>query len=325
MYRLPVLMVTLFLFLNIVFKQALSAPQTYPSRPVRMVVPVAAGGTTDIMGRIIAAKLMTQFQQQFVIDDRPGASGMIGADIVAKAQPDGHTLLLVGGSFGTLRSLFTKLPFDVEKDFAPVSFFATSPYVLVVQPDLPVRNVLQLISYGKSNPGRLNFAGSTPGSLQRLAGEYLKYMGGFDMTYVAYRGTGALMPDLIGGRLQVAFDNVLILAPYIQKNTLRALGVTGLKRSSVMPQIATVAESGLPGFSVVGWFGVLATGGTPERIVQTLNRAINQAMQDTDIKERFQSQGSEPLTGSPADLRAHLVTENAKWGKLIRELGVKAD
>ena len=175
--------------------------QPYPQRAVRLVVAVAAGGSTDVMARLIGARLGERIGQQVVIDNRPGGSSIIGSEIVARAHPDGHTLLMASGSFGTLSSLFKKLPFDMEKDFAAVSLIATSPYVLVVQPSLPIKSVTDLIAYGKANPGKLNYAGSTPGSLQRLAGELLKRTGGFDMTYVPYKGTGALMPDLLGGQI----------------------------------------------------------------------------------------------------------------------------
>ena len=302
-----------------------AAAQGYPQRPVRLVVAVAAGGSTDVMGRLIAAKLGERIGQQVVVDNRPGGSSIIGSDIVAKAQPDGHTLLMASGSFGTVSGMFAKLPFDLEKDFAPVSLIATSPYVLVVQPSLPIKSVQDLISYGKANPGKLNYAGSTPGSLQRLAGELLKRTAGFDMTYVPYKGTGQLMPDLLGGRLQVAFDNVLILTPYIRNNTLRGIGVTSAKRSALFPELPTIAETGVPGFSAVGWFGIFSTGKTPQPVINQLNAALVAIMKDPEMRERLIKQGAEPLGGPPAELRQYLASEIAKWGKVIREAGIKAD
>lgn len=299
--------------------------QTYPQRPVRMVVAVVAGGSTDIMARLVGAKLGERIGQQVVIDNRPGGSSMIGSDIVAKAQPDGHTLLMASGSFGTISSLFKKLPFDIEKDLAPVCFIGTSPYVLVVQPTLPIKTVADLISYGKANPGKLNYAGSTPGSLQRLAGELLKRTAGFDMTYVPYKGTGQLMPDLLGGRLHVAFDNVLILTPYIRSNTLRGIGVTSAKRSVLFPELPTIGEAGVPGFQAVGWFGVFSTGKTPAAVVDKLNTALVAVMKEPDMRDRLIAQGAEPLGGSPEDLRKYLAGEISKWGKVIREAGIKAD
>jgi tripartite-type tricarboxylate transporter receptor subunit TctC len=299
--------------------------QTYPQRPVRLVVAVAAGGSTDIMGRLFAAKLSERLGQQFVVDNRPGGSSMIGSEIVAKAQPDGHTLLMASASFGTIGAMFSRIPFDLQKDFAPVSLLATSPYVLVVQPSLPIKSVSDLVSYGKANPGKLNYAGSTPGSLQRLAGELLKRTAGFDMTYVPYKGTGQLMPDLLGGRLQVCFDNVLILTPYIRNNTLRGIGVTSSKRSALFPELPTIAETGVPGFHAVGWFGIFATGKTPQPVINTLNNALVATMKDPDMRERLIKQGAEPLGGSPEELRQYLSGEISKWGKVIREAGIKAD
>ena len=299
--------------------------QPYPQRPVRLVVAVVAGGSTDVMARVIGAKLGERIGQQVVIDNRPGGSSVIGAEIVARAQPDGHTLLMASGSFGTLPNLFKKLPFDMDKDFAPVSLIATSPYVLVVQPTLPVKSVSELIAYGKANPGKLNYAGSTPGSLQRLAGELLKRTAGFDMTYVPYKGTGALLPDLLGGRLHVCFDNVLILTPYIRSNTLRALGVTSSKRSALFPELPTLAETGVPGFHAVGWFGIFSTGKTPQPVVDKLHTALVAIMKDPDMRERLIAQGAEPLGGSPAGLRKYLTEEISKWGKVIRDANIKAD
>ena len=293
--------------------------QPYPQRPVRLVVAVAAGGSTDVMARLIGARLGERIGQQVVIDNRPGGSSIIGSEIVARAHPDGHTLLMASGSFGTLSSLFKKLPFDMEKDFAAVSLIATSPYVLVVQPSLPIKSVTDLIAYGKANPGKLNYAGSTPGSLQRLAGELLKRTGGFDMTYVPYKGTGALMPDLLGGRLHVCFDNVLILTPYIRNNTLRAIGVTSAKRSALFPELPTLAETGVPGFHAVGWFGIFSTGKTPQPVVDKLYTSLAAVMKEPDMRERLIAQGAEPLGGSPADLRKYLADEIIKWGKVDRK------
>lgn len=299
--------------------------QNYPQRPIRLVVAVAAGGSTDVMARLIGHKLGERIGQQVVVDNRPGGSSIIGSDIVAKAQPDGHTLLMASGSFGTVSSLFKKLPFDIEKDFAAVCLLATSPYVLVVQPSLPIKTVSDLVSYAKANPGKLNYAGSTPGSLQRLAGELLKRTAGFDMTYVPYKGTGQLMPDLLGGRLHVAFDNVLILTPYIRANTLRGIGVTSSKRSVLFPELPTLAETGVPGFHAVGWFGIFSTGRTPQPVVDKLNGVLNAVMKEPDVRDRLIGQGAEPLGGPPDEARKYLANEIAKWGKVIRDAGIKAE
>ncbi len=299
--------------------------QTYPQRPVRMVVGLPAGGSTDVMARIVSAKLTERLGKQVVVDNRPGANGTIAIQLVVNSQPDGQTLIMAAGSWGTLSSLYPSLPFDLRRDLAPIAFIGTSPYLLVIQPTLPVKTVADLIAYGKANPGKLTFAGSTPSSLQRLAGELLKRTGGFDMLYVPYKGTGAVMPDLLGGRLDVAFDNVLILTPYIKKGQLRALGVTSSKRSVIFPELPTLAETGVPGFHAVGWFGVFATAKTPAAIVNRLNTEILSSMKEQETRDRLLAQGAEPQPGSPEDLRKHLAGEIEKWGKVIREAGIKAE
>jgi tripartite-type tricarboxylate transporter receptor subunit TctC len=298
--------------------------QSYPSRPVRLIIGLPPGGSTDVMGRIVAAKLSERLGQQVVVDNRPGASGTIGIQLVVNSQPDGHTLIMAAGSWGTIGTLY-KLPFDLQRDLAPIAFIGTSPYVLVVQPALPVKTVADLAAHARANPGKLNFAGSTPGSLQRLAGELLKRTAGFDMLYVPYKGTGQVMPDLLGGRLDVAIDNVLILTPYIRKGQLRALGVTSSKRSVVFPELPTLAETGVPGFHAVGWFGVFAVAKTPQAIVTRLNGDIAALMKEPETRDRLLAQGAEPQPGSPEDLRRYLANEIGKWGKVIREAGIKAE
>lgn len=304
---------------------AWTVAQDFPQRPLRMIVGLPAGGSTDLMGRLVAAKLSERFGQQVVFDNRPGASGIIGADIVAKSQPDGYTLLMAGGSFGIISSLYAKVPFDTAKDFAPVALFATSPYAFVVHPSVPVTTMQEFIAYAKARPGQLNFAGSTPGSVQRLSGELLKRMTGIDMLYVPYKGTGVLMPDLLGGRLHAAIDNVLVVVPYMKSGQLRGLAVTSAKRSVVVPELPTIAESGAPGFQSGGWFGVLAPAGTPASIIKRLNHEISLAMQQPDVRDRLLGQGAEPLWGPSDDLRKLLAREREVWGKVIREAGVKPD
>jgi tripartite-type tricarboxylate transporter receptor subunit TctC len=303
---------------------AAPAPE-YPQRPIRMIVGLPAGGSTDLMGRLVAAKISERLGQQVVFDNRPGASGIIGADIVAKSQPDGYTLLMAGGSFGIISSLYAKVPFDTTRDFVPIALFATSPYVFVVHPSVPATTMSEFIAYARARPGQLNLAGSTPGSVQRLSGELLKRMTGIDLLYVPYKGTGVLLPDLLGGRLQAAIDNVLIVAPYMKSGALRGLAVTSAKRSVAVPELPTIAESGVPGFQSGGWFGVLAAAGTPAHIIKQLNAAIAGAMQQPDVRDRLLAQGAEPLSGPPDDLKKLLAREREVWGKVIREAGIKPD
>jgi tripartite-type tricarboxylate transporter receptor subunit TctC len=302
----------------------IASAQNYPQRPIRMIVGLPPGGTTDIMARIVAAKLSERFGQQVVVDNRAGASGIIGIQLVVNSQPDGYTLIMSAGSWGTISTLF-KLPFDLQKDLAPIALIGTSPYVLVVQSALPVKTVPELVTYAKANPGKLNFGASTPGSLQRLAGELLKRTAGFDMLYVPYKGTGAMMPDLLGGRLHVAIDNVLILTPFIRNGTLRALGVTSARRSVIFPELPTLSETGVPGFHAVGWFGVFGAAKTPQSIVSKLNIELSALMKEPDMRDRLLAQGAEPMTGSPDDLRKYLAREIEVWGKVIREAGIKAE
>jgi tripartite-type tricarboxylate transporter receptor subunit TctC len=298
--------------------------QNYPQRPIRMVIGLPAGGSTDVMGRIIAARLAERVGQQVVVDNRPGASGIIGITLAVNAQPDGYTLIMAAGSWGTISTLY-KLPFDLQKDLAPVAFVGTSPYVLVVQPKLPVQSVADLIGHAKANPGKLTYAGSTPGSLQRLAGELLKKTAGIDMLYVPYKGTGAVIPDLLGGRLDAAIDNVLVLAPFIRKGQLRGIGVTSTKRSVVFPELPTLAETGVPGFSAVGWFGLFTAANTPSPVITRLNTEVSALLQEPQTRDRLLTQGAEPQPGPPADLRNHLAREIETWGKVIREAGIKAE
>jgi tripartite-type tricarboxylate transporter receptor subunit TctC len=298
--------------------------QSYPQRPIRMIVGLPPGGTTDIMARIVSAKLSERMGQQVVVDNRTGASGIIGIQLVVNSQPDGYTLIMAAGSWGTLGTLY-KLPFDLQKDLAPIAPIGTSPYVLVVQSALPVKTLSDLTAYAKANPGKLNFGASTPGSLQRLAGELLKRTAGFDMLFVPYKGTGAMMPDLLGGRLHVAIDNVLILTPFIRNGTLRALGVTSARRSVIFPELPTLSETGVPGFHAVGWFGVFGAAKTPQTIVGKLNTELSALMKEPDLRDRLLAQGAEPMTGSPDDLRKYLAREIEVWGSMIREAGIKAE
>lgn len=298
--------------------------QNYPQRPIRMVIGLPAGGSTDVMGRIVAARLAERVGQQVVVDNRPGASGIIGITLAVNAQPDGYTLIMAAGSWGTISTLY-KLPFDLQKDLAPVAFVGTSPYVLVVQPRLPVQTVADLIAHAKANPGKLTYAGSTPGSLQRLAGELLKKTAGIDMLYVPYKGTGAVIPDLLGGRLDAAIDNVLVLAPFIRKGQLRGIGVTGAKRSVVFPELPTLAETGVPGFNAVGWFGLFTAAKTPQPIIARLNTEISALLQEPQTRDRLLTQGAEPQPGPPDDLRRYLAREIEVWSKVIRDAGIKAE
>ena len=322
---MPFTRARLFLFASAAAFFPAAHAQTYPSKPIRMVVGFPAGGTTDIMARVIGAKLAQRFGQQVIIDNRPGASGIIGADIVAKANPDGYTLLMSSSTHGTNLSLYSKLPYDTVKDFAPVALVATTPYVLVVHPTLPVQSVSELITYLKARPGQLSFCSSSNGTAQHLAGELLKRSAGVDIQHVPYKGTGALLPDLLAGRVSLAFENVTVMTPYIKSGALRPLAVTSTKRSPVLPEVMTMVEAGLPNFEVIGWFGIFTAARTPSETIERLNSQIAVIMKEPDVRERMLAQGAEPLSGPPSDLRDLLAREIDVWGKVIREAGIRLD
>lgn len=297
-------------------------PQT---KPIRMVVGFPAGGTTDVMARIIGGKMTERYGHQVVIDNRPGASGIIGADIVAKAKPDGNTLLMSSSTHGTNLNLYSKLPYDTVKDFAPVALVATTPYILVVHPSVPVRSVPELVTFLKGKPGKFNFSSSSPGTAQHLAGELLKRSAGVDIQHVPYKGTGALMPDLLAGRIAIAFENVTVMTPHIKSGALRPLAVTSANRSPVLPDLPTMSEAGMPDFVVIGWFGVFAPSSAPVKTVKRLNEEISAIMKEPDLRERFVVQGAEPVSGAPTLLRDLLAREIKVWGNVIREAKIHLD
>jgi len=300
--------------------------QSYPSRPIRLVVPFPAGGTTDILAREAAQKLTEVLGQAVVVDNRPGAAGNIGSDLVAKSAPDGYTLLM--GTVGTHAinpSLYSKMPYDHVKDFAPVVLVAGVPNVLVVNPTLPVNSVADLIKLAKDKPGQINFASSGSGTSIHLSGELFKTMAGVDMTHVPYKGSSPALTDLIGGQVQIMFDNLPSALPQIKGGRLRAIAVTSLKRAPVLPDIPTINESGLPGFEASSWFGVLAPAGTPAAIVARINTEVNKWLQSADAREKLLGQGAEAAGGSPEQFGNFIRAESEKWAKVVKFSGVKPE
>ncbi len=318
-------MMRLLLMLMALCAFPLALAQDYPARPIRMIVGVPPGGTTDILARLVGSRLSERLGRQIVVDNRPGASGIIGIHLVVKSQPDGYTLLMAGSSITAVGSLYSKVPFDVAKDLVPVAFIATTPFVLVVHPSVPVSSIGEFIAYVKARPEGVHYAGSTPGTVQHLSGELLKRMTGINLTYVPYKGTGAVIPDLLAGRLQTAIENVVTMRPHIRSGALRGLGVTSPTRSSVIPELPTISESGVPGFQAVGRFALFATGNTPRRIVERLNSEIAAVMKEADLRERLLAQGAEPVGGPPDQLREQVKLEIELWGKVIRDAGLKID
>ena len=302
-----------------------AAVADYPTRPVRLIVGMPPGGTTDIVARLVAARLSDRLGRPIVVDNRAGASGIIGIQLVVNSQPDGHTLLIAGSSITAIGSLYSKVPFDVAKDLVPIAFVATSAYVLVVHPSVPVNTLKDFLAYAKARPEGLHFAGSSPGTIQHLSGEMLKRMTGINLIYVPYKGTGAVMPDLLAGRLPVAFENVVTMRPPVLGGTLRGLGVTSSTRSPVLPDLPTIAEAGVPGFQANGRFTIFATARTPAPIVERLNAEVSRFIREPEFRDRLVALGAEPVNAPPAEVKAAVNAEIAQWGKVIREAGLKIE
>jgi tripartite-type tricarboxylate transporter receptor subunit TctC len=302
-----------------------AAAQTYPSRPVRFIVPYAAGGGVDIVTRTLAQKLAELFNQSVVVDNRPGASTNIGSEAVAKAAPDGYTLLMGSPANAVNGSLFARLPYDTLRDFAPVSLIGYGPLVLVVHPSLPARSVKDLLALCKSRPGQLSYASGGNGSSQHLAGEMLKVVTKIDIIHVPYKGAAPALVDLIGGQTAFMFNNTLEVLPYVKAARLRPLAVASAKRAAVLPEVPTFAESGLPGFEATVWWGVLAPAATPREVVARLNAEIVRALRAPEVKERFTGLGAETVGSTPEHFGDFLKTETVKWAKVIKASGIRAD
>lgn len=303
-----------------------ASAQSYPNRPIRLVVPFPAGGTTDILARAVSQKLTEALGQAVVVDNRAGAGGNIGSDLVAKSAPDGYTLLM--GTVGTHAinpSLYSKMPYDHVKDFVPVVLVAGVPNVLVVNPALPVQSVADLIKLAKDKPGTINFASSGSGTSIHLSGELFKTMAGVDMTHVPYKGSSPALTDLIGGQVQVMFDNLPSSLPQIKGGKLRAIAVTSMARAPALPGVPTINESGLPGFEASSWFGILAPAGTPAPVVARINAEVNKWLQSPDAREKLLAQGAEAAGGSPEQFGGYMRSETEKWAKVVKASGAKVD
>ena len=300
--------------------------QAYPARPVRMVVTFPAGGGADFVARVIAPKMGDALGQSVVVDNRAGANGGIGNEVVAHSAPDGYTLLLgAAGALTIAPHLYQKLGFDTFNDFVPVALVGASPFVLVVNPSVPANSVADLTALAKSNPGKYNYGSSGTGGAPHLAGELYKRDAGIDIVHVPYKGLAPAITDLLGGQVQILFADVGLVAQHIKSGKLRALAVTGRRRSPTLPDVPTMIESGVPNYSAGTWYGVLTPARTPNDIVMRLNGVLAKALGGSDVRSQFALQGIEPGGGTPEQFAALIRDDYGKWAKLIKEAGIKAD
>jgi tripartite-type tricarboxylate transporter receptor subunit TctC len=325
--RLSGLTLPFFLVLALMLVCAGASAQSYPSRPIRLVVPYPPGGPLDIMARAIGQKLTEAWSQPVVVDNRAGAGGNIGADLVAKSPADGYTLLMGAVATHAINpTLYGKIPYDPVKDFAPVALVAQVPNILVVNPSVPAKSVRELIELARARPGYLNFGSGSTGSTGHLAGELFKTMAGVEMVHIPYKGGAPAMADLLAGQVQLMFDNLANALPNVRAGRLRALAVTTLARSPAMPDLPTIAESGLPGFDLTTWFGLMVPAGTPPEIVVKLNAEIVRALNAKDMRERLEKMGAEPpANNTPEHFAAFIRAEAAKYAKVVKDSGAKVE
>ncbi len=296
--------------------------QTYPAKPVRIIVPYAAGGNTDITARAIAEKLAPVFKQQVIVDNRPGASTNIGSDAVARAAPDGYTMLMGGAANAINMSLFAKMPYDTLRDLAPVILCVKGANVLSIHPTVPARNLKELIALAKAKPGQLNFASSGAGSSNRMAGELLKVMAKIDITHIAYKGNTPALADTIGGHVHMIFSGVPALLPHIESGRLRAIAIGSLKRFSALPKVPTFDESGVKGYEATTWFGLMAPAKTPKDIIARWNAEVDKILKSADLQKRFIADGLEPMGDSPQAFDKFIRDEIAKYARVVKAANI---
>ena len=315
-----------FLIMLAWFSIPLGIAQNYPTKPIRIVVPFAAGGVTDLLGRTVARKLSADLGQQVVVDNRPGAGGNIGTELVAKSPADGYTLLVVPSSFSINPSLYDKVPYDALKDFEPVSIIASYAMVLMTHPSVPVRSVKEFIALARARPGTLNYASSGTGTAGHLAPELFKYMTGISMTHIPFKGGNPAFASVMAGQVETVFSTMhLGITPHIKGGRLNALGVTSARRSAVLPDVPTIAESGVPGYEMTSWNALFAPKGTSPAIVSRLNTEITKALRSPDMIEILNPQGLEPVGGLPENLGRLISSELPKWAKVIKAAKIRAD
>jgi tripartite-type tricarboxylate transporter receptor subunit TctC len=306
------------------FAASAAHAQAYPTKPIRLVVPFPAGGATDIFARAVSQKLGEKLNTTVVVDNKPGAGGTIGSDIAAKAAPDGYTLLLATSSTHSIGPSFGKVPYDAVADFTPISHVGNAPSIMLVPNSSPAKTVKEWIDHARKNPGKLNYASSGNGTVVHLGTEYFKAQTGLFLVHIPYRGTALSIPDLVSGKLDVLFDSLPSGLPHVKEGRLRALGITSLKRSPLLPELPAISET-VPGFESVTWFGLYGPKGMPPELVSRINAGINQALQEADVKDRLSRLGIEPVGGTPQQFAAMTVADRAKWKKIIVDRKIAAE
>ena len=310
--------------LSLALAPALAFAQTYPAKTVRMIVGFSPGGSTDVTARIIAQKLTDAWKQQVLVDNRPGAGGNIGAEVVAKSPPDGYTLLVATtGVMAINHKLYRSLAYDAIRDFAPVTQFGSLPLILVVHPSLPAKSVKDLIAIAKSKPGQLSYASSGVGGATHMVAEVFRMMAGVDIVHIPYKGSGQAMVDVISGQVPIAFDQITSSYPHVESGKLRVLGITSAKRFPSLPNVPTIAESGVKGYEADSWNGLAAPAATPKEVVSRVQTEVARVLRMPDIKERFLKDGIEPVGSTPEQFAAHIRSERAKWEKAVDRAGLK--
>ncbi len=300
--------------------------QAWPAKPIKLVAPSTPGDAPDVIARMVAEKLSTALGQQVVVENRPGAGGVVGSDAVAKAAPDGYTLIMGNaGSHGINAAVYSKLPYDIQRDFAPVSQVAIAPNVMVINPNVPATSVAEFIAYAKSQPGKLSYASGGNGSSAHMSMELFKSMAGIDLQHIPYKGSSPALTDVVAGQVVAFIGNMPPTVPLVKGGKLRALAVTTKTRSPLMPELPTIAESGLPGYETVAWFGVLAPAGTPPEIVNRLSQEIAKIAKSPEMREKLLAMGAEPVGGTPEEFKAVIDRDIAKWKPLAQKVGIKVD
>jgi tripartite-type tricarboxylate transporter receptor subunit TctC len=299
--------------------------QQYPAKPIRLIVPFVAGGTADVLGRVMAQRLTQQYGQQVVVENRPGSGGHVGGEAAARATPDGYTIVFGTIGIHAAYGIYSKLNYDPARDLQPVAMYADVPNVLIVHPSVPAKNVKEFIALAKSNPGRLNFGTAGSGSSTHMCGEWFKLVTGVNLTHVPYKGSAQAMQDLLGGQIELMFENLPTGIAQIKAGKVRALGMTSKERSPSMPDIPTVSESGVPGFEATAWFTIAAPAKVPADIIRKLNTDMNAFLKAPEMQSRWIEMGVVPMGGSPADAEKFFVSEREKWNKVIKAAGIRGD